>query len=153
MTNSNTIKNILSSNLFYFIVLLVYLVLCFYFLSINNENRLFSSTDPQDYIISAEGLLECKNFAYKYDNCLPKSWNTPGYPLFISMHMLIFENYIFFVIFSQLILLLLTAYFSKKIIGIAPIAKRLDFNGIERWQPLFWVYVDESFIKDVSNNN
>ena len=44
-------------------------------------------------------------------------------------------------------------YFYKKILGIAPIAKRLDFNGIERWQPLFWIYVDESFIKDLSNNN
>ena len=139
MTKSNNIKNILSSNLFYFIVLLVYLVLCFYFLSINNENRLFSSTDPQDYIISAEGLLECKNFAYKYDNCLPKSWNMPGYPLFISMHMLIFENYIFFVIFSQLILLLLTAYFSKKIID-------LYYPNISKWVFLLVLFNPNSYL-------
>ena len=36
--------------------------------------------------------------------------------------------------------------FNKKIIGIAPVASRLDFNGIERWQPLFWIYTDENFI-------
>lgn len=37
--------------------------------------------------------------------------------------------------------------FSKKIVGIAPVASKLDFNGIERWQPLFWIYTDEEFIK------
>lgn len=39
--------------------------------------------------------------------------------------------------------------FSKKIIGIAPVASRLDFNGIERWQPLFWIYTDEKFIQEL----
>jgi hypothetical protein len=42
--------------------------------------------------------------------------------------------------------------FSKKIIGIAPVASRLDFNGIERWQPLFWIYTDEKFIKELKTN-
>jgi len=37
--------------------------------------------------------------------------------------------------------------FSKKVVGIAPVASRLDFNGIERWQPLFWIYTDDKFIK------
>ena len=37
--------------------------------------------------------------------------------------------------------------FNKKVVGIAPVASRLDFNGIERWQPLFWIYTDEDFIK------
>jgi len=35
----------------------------------------------------------------------------------------------------------------KTIYAIAPIARRIDFNGIERWQPLFWIYTDESFLK------
>ena len=39
--------------------------------------------------------------------------------------------------------------FEKKIIGIAPVASRLDFNGIERWQPLFWIYTDEEFIREL----
>ena len=38
--------------------------------------------------------------------------------------------------------------FSKKIVGIAPVASRLDFNGIERWQPLFWIYTDKEFIRE-----
>ena len=42
--------------------------------------------------------------------------------------------------------------FSKKIIGIAPVASRLDFNGIERWQPLFWIYTDDEFIKGLKSN-
>ncbi len=42
--------------------------------------------------------------------------------------------------------------FSKKVIGIAPVASRLDFNGIERWQPLFWIYTDEEFVKSLINN-
>ena len=37
--------------------------------------------------------------------------------------------------------------FSKKVVGIAPVASRLDFNGIERWQPLFWIYTDDEFVK------
>ena len=35
----------------------------------------------------------------------------------------------------------------KTIYAIAPIARRIDLNGIERWQPLFWIYTDESFQK------
>jgi len=35
----------------------------------------------------------------------------------------------------------------KSIYAIAPIARRIDLNGIERWQPLFWIYTDESFLK------
>lgn len=41
----------------------------------------------------------------------------------------------------------------KKIMGIAPIARRLDFNGIERWQPLFWIYSDEEFLKELKKTN
>lgn len=42
--------------------------------------------------------------------------------------------------------------FDKKIIGLAPVASRLDFNGIERWQPLFWIYTDEKFIRELKKN-
>jgi len=35
----------------------------------------------------------------------------------------------------------------KTIYAIAPIARRIDRSGIERWQPLFWIYTDESFLK------
>jgi len=37
--------------------------------------------------------------------------------------------------------------FEKKILGIAPVARRIDRMGIERWQPLFWIYMDDDFIK------
>jgi len=36
--------------------------------------------------------------------------------------------------------------FVKKVLGVAPIAKRVDPMGIERWQPLFWVYTDDEFV-------
>lgn len=36
---------------------------------------------------------------------------------------------------------------TKTIYAIAPVASRKDFNGIDRWQPLFWIYTDESFLK------
>jgi len=39
--------------------------------------------------------------------------------------------------------------FEKKILGIAPIAKRIDPMGIERWQPLFWIYTNEEFIQSL----
>ncbi len=42
--------------------------------------------------------------------------------------------------------------FSKKVVGIAPVASRPDFNGIERWQPLFWIYTDDEFIKGLKSN-
>jgi len=34
--------------------------------------------------------------------------------------------------------------FEKKIVGIAPIARRVVL-GTERWQPLFWIYPDKKF--------
>ena len=34
--------------------------------------------------------------------------------------------------------------FEKKIVGIAPVARRMVMN-IERWQPLFWIYPDKEF--------
>lgn len=37
----------------------------------------------------------------------------------------------------------------KKILGIAPIARRPDLMGIERWQPLFWIYTDEKYIEEL----
>ena len=40
--------------------------------------------------------------------------------------------------------------FVKKMLGIAPIAKRVDPMGIERWQPLFWIYTDEEFINSLN---
>ena len=42
--------------------------------------------------------------------------------------------------------------FEKKILGIAPIARRIDGNGVERWQPLFWIYTNDEFIKGIKEN-
>ena len=39
--------------------------------------------------------------------------------------------------------------FDKKVLGVAPIAKRIDPMGIERWQPLFWIYTDDKFIQSL----
>lgn len=46
-----------------------------------------------------------------------------------------------------------TLEFEKKILGLAPIARRLDYQGIERWQPLFWIYIDDNFIKGIEQQN
>jgi len=40
-----------------------------------------------------------------------------------------------------------TLKIEKTVYAIAPIAKRIDMNGIERWQPLFWIYTDKTFGK------
>jgi len=34
---------------------------------------------------------------------------------------------------------------TKKVLGIAPVARRFDSEGIERWQPLYWIYTDERY--------
>ena len=39
----------------------------------------------------------------------------------------------------------------KQILGIAPVARRPDLMGMERWQPLFWIYTDEEFLKELEN--
>ena len=41
----------------------------------------------------------------------------------------------------------------KKVLGIAPIAKRHDITGTERWQPLFWIFTDDDFRKEVEQSN
>lgn len=38
---------------------------------------------------------------------------------------------------------------SKKLFGIAPVARTVDFMGNQRWQPLFWIYTDEEFVKNL----
>lgn len=41
----------------------------------------------------------------------------------------------------------------KKVLGLAPIARRFDITGTERWQPLFWIIVDEDFKNEIENSN
>jgi hypothetical protein len=41
----------------------------------------------------------------------------------------------------------------KKVLGLAPIAKRYDASGVERWQPLFWIILDEDFKNEINNSN
>ena len=45
-----------------------------------------------------------------------------------------------------------TMRFEKKIYGIGPVAYRIDLQGNERWQPLFWIYTDSQYIKQVLEN-
>jgi len=40
--------------------------------------------------------------------------------------------------------------FEKKILGLAPVARRIDPMGIERWQPLFWIYTDDEFVQSLN---
>ena len=40
-----------------------------------------------------------------------------------------------------------TLQIEKKVLGIAPIARRYDAMGILRWQPLFWIYTDKDYVK------
>lgn len=42
-----------------------------------------------------------------------------------------------------------TMQFSKRVMGIGPVAHRYDLQGNERWQPLFWIYTDKDFIKSL----
>jgi Gliding motility associated protein GldN len=42
-----------------------------------------------------------------------------------------------------------TMQIEKRILGIAPIAKRPDLMGMERWQPLFWIYTDKEYVKEL----
>lgn len=37
----------------------------------------------------------------------------------------------------------------KKVLGIAPVARRPDLLGMERWQPLFWIYTDQNYIEEL----
>ncbi|MCF6170269.1 MAG: hypothetical protein L3J31_08110 [Bacteroidales bacterium] len=39
--------------------------------------------------------------------------------------------------------------FEKKIVGIAPVARRVVMN-MERWQPLFWIFPDKEFEKNLN---
>jgi hypothetical protein len=42
-----------------------------------------------------------------------------------------------------------TLQITKTIYGIAPVARR-EIQGIERWQPLFWIFTDEGFVKSLA---
>ncbi len=40
-----------------------------------------------------------------------------------------------------------TMEFHKKVLGLGPVAHRIDIQGNERWQPLFWIPADKNFLK------
>ena len=101
---------------YYLAITTIFFFLNLIFLNISDDIRIFSSTDPLDYINSAKSLIECGSFSYFELNCIPKTWNTPGYPIFIAIHMLISENYIFYLVLTQIFLLLLTALIGSKLI-------------------------------------
>ena len=42
--------------------------------------------------------------------------------------------------------------FSKKVIGIAPVARITDASGNVRWQPLFWIFPDKQYLKEIQKN-
>ena len=46
-----------------------------------------------------------------------------------------------------------TLQIEKKVMGIGPVARRIDQNGNERWQPLFWIYTDNDFLQSFKQNN
>ncbi len=45
-----------------------------------------------------------------------------------------------------------TMEFTKKVLGLGPVAHRYDMQGNERWQPLFWIYTDKEFIKELNKH-
>ncbi len=38
---------------------------------------------------------------------------------------------------------------NKKVMGIAPVARRYDQEGNVRWQPLFWIFPDTGFLENL----
>ncbi len=101
---------------FFSVSTLMYAIFSIALLMIDNNTRLFASTDPYDYINSARGFFSCGGFAY-LESCLPKVWNTPGYPIYISIFMFFFSNYyIDAVIISQILLLLITSIIYSSIL-------------------------------------
>jgi len=42
--------------------------------------------------------------------------------------------------------------FEKKVAGIAPVARITDASGNVRWQPLFWIFPDKAFLKNLQKN-
>ena len=101
---------------YYSAIITIFFFLNLIFLNISDDIRIFSSTDPLDYINSAKSLIECGSFSYFELNCIPKTWNTPGYPIFIAIHMLLSKNYIFYLVLTQIFLLLFTALIISKLI-------------------------------------
>lgn len=43
-----------------------------------------------------------------------------------------------------------TLKITKRVLGIAPVARRYDATGTELWQPLFWIYTDKDYIKQLN---
>jgi len=41
--------------------------------------------------------------------------------------------------------------FEKKVVGIAPVARRFDQGGKLRWQPLFWIFPDKEFLNSLKD--
>ena len=40
----------------------------------------------------------------------------------------------------------------KKVMGLAPVARITDPSGNVRWQPLFWLFPDRTFLKNLQQN-
>jgi hypothetical protein len=42
--------------------------------------------------------------------------------------------------------------FTKRVVGIAPVAKITDASGNTRWQPLFWIFPDKKYLKQMNQS-
>lgn len=40
--------------------------------------------------------------------------------------------------------------FTKKVVGIAPVARTSDASGNVRWQPLFWIFPNKNYLKKMN---
>ena len=43
--------------------------------------------------------------------------------------------------------------FTKKVVGIAPVAKITAGGGTVRWQPLFWIFPDKNYLKKMNQDD
>ncbi|HEY4484614.1 MAG TPA: glycosyltransferase family 39 protein [Candidatus Paceibacterota bacterium] len=88
--------------------LLVRLFLFFYFL---NEPNFFWDDDSNTYIYTAENMLAGNGFSWDtHPPYRPDAFRTPGYPIFLLLHIVLFGNY-YVALITQLLLGLGIAFF------------------------------------------
>jgi len=105
---------------FLIIILFVYIPSLYFFLSIISVNTtsaqttsslgypaMLQFTDSREYFALSENLINFKTFSSK-QNLYPDTFRTPGYPIFLAVHKLIFKDYLW-AVFSQILLVILTS--------------------------------------------
>ncbi len=123
------------SKTFLFILIIGFLLRIFLFFNFLDAPGFFLDDDSEGYLQLAENLRQGRGFSWEEtEPFTPNSFRTPGYPLFLLFHRLVFSSYQAALV-SQMILVIGVAFF------LFLLARELGQPKIGQWAAAIFLFM------------